>query len=292
MTDPFIGFSQRMGITIKKDTFQIESMDNDLRNSIWNALTICYWEPFKGESTTEGLKYYDEASRFFRTLWEKFFKQPLDTIPYKYTDALASVRKFFFSATWYQVYDLIEFLPNNFTHRYVRPDFIQLCNKVFEQELSGYRFINRKITPINSKEEVMEIEEALNQPLNTVKEHLNCSLEMLADRKSPDYRNSIKEAISAVEALCIGITGDNNASLGEALKIIEKSGAIELHGALRKAFGNLYGYTSNAEGIRHALLEESTLDFEDAKFMLVSCSAFINYLILKANKAGISLKDD
>jgi hypothetical protein len=30
--------------------------------------------------------------------------------------------------------------------------------------------------------------------------------------------------------------------------------------------------------------------FEDAKYMLVACSAFVNYLIVKADKAGIVLK--
>jgi hypothetical protein len=42
-----------------------------------------------------------------------------------------------------------------------------------------------------------------------------------------------------------------------------------------------------ADGIRHALLEESTLDLDDAKFMLVSCSGFVNYLAAKAAKAGV-----
>jgi hypothetical protein len=51
----------------------------------------------------------------------------------------------------------------------------------------------------------------------------------------------------------------------------------------------MYGYTSDAQGIRHALMDEPNLSFEDAKFMLVSCSAFVNYLIAKAAKAGISL---
>lgn len=32
-------------------------------------------------------------------------------------------------------------------------------------------------------------------------------------------------------------------------------------------------------------MEESNLAFEDAKFMLVSCSAFVNYLVAKAAKA-------
>lgn len=50
----------------------------------------------------------------------------------------------------------------------------------------------------------------------------------------------------------------------------------------------MYGYTSDEDGIRHSLLEESTLKFMDAKFMLVSCSAFINFLIDKASEAGIT----
>ncbi len=69
----------------------------------------------------------------------------------------------------------------------------------------------------------------------------------------------------------------------------EVEARIGLHGALKEGFSNLYGYTSSAEGIRHALLDESELSFEDAKFMLVSCSAFVNYLIVKAEKAKITL---
>jgi len=40
-------------------------------------------------------------------------------------------------------------------------------------------------------------------------------------------------------------------------------------------------------GIRHALVDGSNYDSEDAKFMLISCSAFINYLVVKASKAGL-----
>ena len=60
---------------------------------------------------------------------------------------------------------------------------------------------------------------------------------------------------------------------------------------LKEAFQRLYQYTSSAEGIRHAigLMEEPNLNYEDAKFMLVSCSAFINYLMSKASKAGIKM---
>ena len=113
------------------------------------------------------------------------------------------------------------------------------------------------------------------------------ALDLLSNRKSPDYRNPIKESISAVEAICKIITGKQKATLGGALKEIEKK--IKLHPALKNAFNSLYGYTNDAEGIRHALLDKSSLSFEDAKFMLVSCSAFTNYLISKASKAGIKI---
>ena len=123
--------------------------------------------------------------------------------------------------------------------------------------------------------------------MKTVAIHLNSALEKLSDKESPDYRNAIKESISAVEAISSQIAGKDKAELAEALKVLSEK--IELHTALRQGFIKLYGYTSDADGIRHALLEETKLDFEDAKFMLVACSAFINYLKVKASKAGMDL---
>jgi hypothetical protein len=106
----------------------------------------------------------------------------------------------------------------------------------------------------------------------------------LSNKGKPDYRNPIKESISAVEALCKTINNDEKATLGVALKSLEKKGLM--HPALTSAFSSLYGYTSDAQGIRHALTEKSNLSSADARFMLISCSAFINYVIaVTANKA-------
>lgn len=95
-----------------------------------------------------------------------------------------------------------------------------------------------------------------------------------------------------MEALCKTIANDDKATLGQALDVIERTHAVDFHGALKRAFDSLYGYTSSAEGIRHSLglLEEPDLNFDDAKFMLVSCSAFVNYLVSKASKAGIKIE--
>lgn len=106
------------------------------------------------------------------------------------------------------------------------------------------------------------------------------ALNLLSDRKNPDYRNSVKESISAVESICKIIINNDSTTLGQALKEIEKRHKIP--GSLKNAFSALYGYTSDEGGIRHALLEgDSNVDLEEARFMLVACSAFINYLISK-----------
>jgi len=120
-----------------------------------------------------------------------------------------------------------------------------------------------------------------------VKTHLESALRKLSDRDNPDYRNSIKESISSIESIAKVISNNEKDSLAAALDKIK--GKIKLHSSLERGFKQLYSYTSDADGIRHGLMEESTCDFEDAKYMLVSSSAFVNYLIVKANKAGIPM---
>jgi hypothetical protein len=157
--------------------------------------------------------------------------------------------------------------------------------------MAGYRIVARKVVPITRAEEVDAIESALGDvaSISNVDEHLHRSLSLLSDRAEPDYRNAIKEAISAVEALCVMINGDSSGTLGQALKKLGSAAAVTTHPALEKAFSSLYGYTSDASGIRHALMDEPNLRFEDAKFMLVTCAAFVSYLVAKASESGITL---
>jgi hypothetical protein len=203
------------------------------------------------------------------------------------------MRRRFFEWSWYEVYDLIEFLARE-DHNGVREhSFILECNTVMKEELAGYRFVAAQVTPITSPDEVEAIEDALGAAgvHPGVRNHLESALAMLSDRKNPDYRNSIKESISAVEALCRQITGDAKATLGDALKKMREHPKIPLHPSLYAAFEKLYGYTSNEGGIRHAMAEQSSVSFSDAKFMLVACSAFVNYVLGKTAEAGSKLSD-
>lgn len=74
-----------------------------------------------------------------------------------------------------------------------------------------------------------------------------------------------------------------NATLGAAIKKL-KDNNVHIHAALESAFKSLYGYTSDQSGIRHGGIDFINAPSEDAKFMLVTCSAFINYLVEKQSK--------
>jgi len=276
-------FSQRIGLTPVRSALQIDQMDSPLRNGLWDSLQLFVW-------AGEGANYNDledtQLDGLFSLYWHRYFKKPIDTLPYKARDAIQEVREYFFACAWYEVYDFIEFTAAHCTER---RKFIDFVDAVLERELSGFRFIDKEIVAITTEQEVESIELALKktETLAGANAHLRASLELLSDRTSPDYRNSIKEAISAVESISQTISGDPAATLGAALKALEKKELI--HPALKSSLSALYGYTSDAGGIRHAMLEEPTLTFTDAKFMLVSCTGFVNYLLGKANDGGIKL---
>ena len=71
-------------------------------------------------------------------------------------------------------------------------------------------------------------------------------------------------------------------TLGPALNSLEKAGLLK-HQSLKAAFEKLYGYTSNEQGIRHALLDQDSPDvgLDEAVFMFGACASFAAYLAKK-----------
>ncbi len=256
-------------------------MDQDLRIGLWNGLQIFYWQTVHIVSPYSYHETDREMSQLSRSIWLNYLKRPLNTLSADWGSTHRQLGDYFFNCPWFEAYDFVEFVPSNFPGP-ENEKFRKYCNEILERELSAYRFVGDKITQITSEEEIAALEEAVAtlDAMHPVTLHIKTALGLLADRKKPDYRNSIKESISAVEAACRFITKDEKATLGEAVKKLKSQ--VGLHPALEKAFSSMYGYTNDADGIRHALMEESTLSFEDAKFMLVSCSAFVNYLTAKS----------
>ncbi|MDR0579779.1 MAG: hypothetical protein LBG21_04175 [Campylobacteraceae bacterium] len=167
---------------------------------------------------------------FSKQLWFVFFKKPIDEIPQSDSDVnfkatIQMIKDYFNSSEWNKVYDFIQTIVSFGINT---DDFIKTVNEVLEVEFSAYRLIDKQLVPIFNKIEIKEIEDSLQctqnfTALNNANLHLQTSLKLLSDRESPDYRNSIKEAISAVEATCNFITKKDKTTLGEALIELEKS---------------------------------------------------------------------
>ncbi len=284
-------FSQRQGITPSGKPIQIDSMDIELRNGLWNGIQI-YVLDSQSKSSRYGEK--TQFNILCKIIWHHYFKKTLDSIPEYNSKSEEYIKQRFYKADWFEVYDFLEFIVGidsndlNINH----DKFKEFCNGIFERDFAGYRFIEDQISPIINEHEIKEIEESLGSTqrftsLKGANIHLTQALTKISDRKNPDYRNSIKESISAIESVAKIISNNSKDSLGGALDKIKDK--IKLHTALERGFKQIYGYTSDSDGIRHALTEEHNCDFEDAKYMLVACSAFINYLVVKADKAGIKL---
>lgn len=273
-------FSQRLGFSPVRTSIQTDSMDEPLRNSLWNVLQILVWDSHKNRTP---YNYTTNSSLYplLRSYWIKHFTLPVDELPDHFGEAIDSIRRHFFETEWYKAYDFIEFTAHELTES--KRLFIVGCNKALEREKSGYRFIDDVIAPIIDSNEIEALEEAAtSKNLPGARQHIQQALRLLADRASPDYRNSIKESISAVESSVRYISGDPSANLGQALSKLAKS--KPLHASFDKGLRQLYGYTSDAEGIRHAIMDKPNVTFSDAKFMLVICSAFVNYLAEQSNE--------
>lgn len=268
-------FSQRHGYKPVREALQIDSMDDPLRNGLWDCLLLYI----------ERLMHDNDHQEFMRRLWRNAFEEPIDTLSPDYYSALAKIRTRFYEAQWYGVYDILESVYANVGASGAKKAMAQALNKTLEARGSAYRLVNGEVVAITDETEIASVESALADAPNAgARRHLGKALALLSDREAPDYANSIKESISAVESTCSHIVG-RRTTLGDTLKVLEDAG-VAIHPALRQGWRKLYGYTSDSDGIRHATIDETTLDAPDALYFLVTCSAFVNLLVAEFTRVG------
>ena len=276
------GFSDRNKIKEENTTIQTTEFDTRTRIALVNATSLIInskYGNFKYSGNTE-------CQLFIKSFWSDVYGQTIKWNKSYMADALLdAISDTIKTDTYDAVLTVIEYIiedvdgasHSGFVFQNQYHSATAIYNDAFEREYVGYRIINGEARPITNEVEVETIEDALSDSHKNVTQHINKALGFLSDRESPDYANSIKESISAVERMCSIIIGKPT-TLGEALKKLEDNGIV-IHSALKGAFSKLYGYTSDASGIRHAgELGGKDSTFEEAKFMLVSCCAFVNYL--------------
>ena len=285
------GYSDRNKIKEQSVKIQLDELDKRTRVAIMNELKLFFDYADENKFLTHSNNLLTKLiNRILANVFTEEINYDIENynLEWFYNRYLRPV---FMNGFINDVLDLLEYIINNFQEIYLlkNQEIEKIFNNVFEKEFVGYRFVDSLITPITDEVEIGAVKEAIEKnSYGKCKKLIKEALEELSDREKPNYSLSIQRSITAVEMVCQIITGEQT-TLGKALKKLEDKGLI-INGALKVAFDKMYGWTTDENDARHAnAFKDTVATFEDAKFMLVACSAFVNYLIgeyAKLNQVG------
>ena len=269
-----ISFSQAQGYEQIPGLLKLEELPSEARVRIWNEFYLSLrnsldrrrrriikpWAVILAEKHLHhDVNSADEFNLDFGVICDEF-RRSVETIPFN------------------RVFDLIQFVLRNSS---CPPDFAARMKSVFFRCRLAYAIDEGKpptIVPTVTPEEG----EAVVGALRTMREagfggaasHLRHASECI---NAGDWSGSVRESVHAVESVARQLDPDSR-TLGPALISLEERGA--LHPALEAAFNKLYGYTSDEQGIRHAMLDpvDSSVGRDEAVFMLGACASFASYI--------------
>src|SRR5260370_30018992 len=111
-------FSERYGYKPIREQLQKESVDTQPRTRLWNYLKIALWDDW--ESYRYGWTSRSEhVNELMRRMWVHYFDASLDSVPKFDPDwgggAYAIIKKHFTDGKWFEVYDFLEFVVQNWS---------------------------------------------------------------------------------------------------------------------------------------------------------------------------------
>jgi AbiJ N-terminal domain 4 len=276
-----LSFEQAEGIVPMPSQFARGEISREFRAVLWDLMRralLVEWDRMTGTA------HICEPWPVILSEAHVYRDHRLDEFPKDYDEALQAVRARIERGEWSDILGWLEWI---FKHPSCPSRFPSSVDFLLAHCRLGYRiFDNMVICPIGSDAERASIERAFVDlaaiEFNGARTHLRKAAEELT---AGHYADSVRESIHAVEGVARVL--ESRATLSGALDRLEKS--VKIHSAMKRGFLSLYGYTSDEDGIRHALLEGGApkVDETDALFMIGACAAFVSYLINKARSADI-----
>lgn len=277
-------FSERHGYQMPPTDLPPEAMPKTLRAGLWDIAKSVFFQDIHSRSAIIHGVPSDQFDQITKVVWFHFYRVSVDERPQDADRILAEIRARFYAAQFEGVYDFIEFMAKFGSSspipgvQYQAVNYTKTCNLVLERERAAFRFADSTLVRISDPIERDEIEAAIQLTESpSISSHIRRAAELYSQNPQPDYRNSIKESISAVEAAASILLGRRSDGVAKPLR--EVADQHDIHPALREGFEKLYAWTSDEQGIRHRILDKSSVTQDDARYMLVSCSAFSNYLV-------------
>ncbi len=209
-------------------------------------------------------------------------EEPLDELNSGFNHITGELKHSIETLPFHKVFDMVQYILR---HPKCPREVITLMKQEFANCRLAYTIDTETpptIIPAVTEEEgntiVCTFQTLRQSGLDASATHLRNASECI---NKADWSASVRESIHAVESVARQLDPKSAGTLGPALASIEQRGG--LHPALKKAFNKLYGYTSNAQGIRHALLDRDAAEvgMDEAVFMLGACASFASYLSRK-----------
>ena len=267
-----LSFSQAQGYEEIPGLLKLEELPKQARVSIWNLFYLYILNSLDGA-------YVVGAWRdiLMNVHWQHDH-EPLDEWSNRYDKVYVNLRGRIETNPFYRVFDLVQFVMRDETCPY---DFIESMAEIFSESRLAYIIYTNgtpTIVPAVTEEEgqalVTSLQLLAHAGLQGSVSHLRKAAECI---NSGEWASSVRESIHAVESVARQLNPEA-VTLSSALKSLKVQSV--LHPALEAAFSKLYGYTSDEQGIRHALLdrEQASVGVDEAVFMLGACASFASYL--------------
>lgn len=276
-------FSQRYGYAPLPEPMRLEEISDDLRREILNAIREIILKDALPPTFLE-----EEAKRFVERVLGNILKKAEHEIDSTYSNALSQFAKLTRNSPFNVVLELVEIVANDGPHT---KDFANRVSELFERYAAAYRLDTSqypyRFFPQTSKEQGEAVSGAIETLHESGMEGAATHLRQAAQHiNAAQYGDSIADSIHAVESVARLLDPKASQTLAPALDSLEKAGLLR-HAALKEAFKKLYGYSSDEQGIRHALLDRDSPDvgLDEAMFMFGACAPFAAYLVSKHRKA-------
>jgi hypothetical protein len=270
-----LSFSQAQGYEDIPTPLKLEELPPEARVQIWNAFY------FHIERSL------DNRRRWVIGAWANILKsrhamhdnRPLDEWSPEIGAIRRDLRKCIETLPFNRLFDLIQFTlrhsscPPNFASR-MRQVFLR-CRLAYTIDEGQPPTIVPAVTPEEGSAVIGALQTLRKARLGGAESHLRNASECINAR---DWAGSVRESIHAVESVARQLDSKACGGLKPALESLERRGG--LHPALKAAFNKLYGYTSDEQGVRHALLDrpDHNVRMDEALFMLSACASFASYL--------------
>lgn len=289
-------FSQAHGYEEVPGPLKLEELPRAARTHIWNVFYV-HLDEARFDPTPNVVVLGASKSWAIGGAWEEVFRAkhlwhddlPLDEWRPDFGGFCRDLRNDIETMPFYKVFDLLQFVMR---HPQCPRDFSSTMKRVFGRCKLAYTIDEGErptILPAVTVEEGNSVVESLNTlravGLRASAEHLRRASECINEN---DWSGSIRESIHAVESVARQIAPDKTDTLTQALNSIDKHSP--LHSQLKKGIQALYWYTSDEQGVRHALLDsdKARVGMDEAVFMLGACASFASYLWRKHNAGEVS----